>query len=158
MAARDQYMVGPSLLVAPLFEGETERRVLLPPGDWYDFGSGAFAGHGPGQITVPADLATLPILVRDGGIVPLLPPRRQSPAPGERVELEIRHYGHAVGTYELYDDDGLTLDCERGEWCRLHLAARRSADGGLSGRVESVTGKAPFTYAALTWRFMSEPG
>ena len=158
VAARDQYMMGPSLLVAPLFEGETERRVLLPPGAWYDFRSGALVGSGPGQVTVPADLATIPILVRDGGIVPLMPPRRHSPTPGERVNLEIRHYGHAAGTYELYDDDGLTLDCERGEWCRQRLAATRFADGSMSGRVEAVSGQAPFTYAALTWRFMSEPG
>lgn len=157
MAARDQYMMGPSLLVAPLFEGETERRVLLPPGAWYDFRSGALVGHGPGQVTVRADLATIPILVRDGGIVPLQAARRQIPTAGERVDLEIRHYGQADGSTVLYDDDGLSLDCERGEFCRLRLTATRSLAGTLAGQVETVSGRAPFTYAALTWRFMSAP-
>ena len=33
---KDQFMVGNSLLIAPLFAGETERRVVLPKGKWYD--------------------------------------------------------------------------------------------------------------------------
>jgi alpha-D-xyloside xylohydrolase len=108
-------------------------------------------------VTVRADLATIPILVRDGGIVPLQAARRQIPTAGERVDLEIRHYGQADGSTVLYDDDGLSLDCERGEFCRLRLTATRSLAGTLAGQVETVSGRAPFTYAALTWRFMSAP-
>ena len=43
---KDQFMVGNSLLVAPLFEGEKERKVILPKGKWYDFYTGEFAGEG----------------------------------------------------------------------------------------------------------------
>ena len=33
----DQYMMGPSILVAPVFTGETSRDVVLPQGNWYNF-------------------------------------------------------------------------------------------------------------------------
>ena len=33
----DEYLFGPSLLVAPLFAGQTQRQVYLPEGQWYDF-------------------------------------------------------------------------------------------------------------------------
>ena len=43
---KDQFMVGPSLLVAPLFAGEEERQVVLPQGKWYDFYTGKLVGEG----------------------------------------------------------------------------------------------------------------
>lgn len=43
---KDQFMVGPSLLVAPLFAGEEERQVVLPQGKWYDFYTGKYVGEG----------------------------------------------------------------------------------------------------------------
>ena len=36
----DEYMFGPSLLVAPLFEETNNRRVYLPPGTWIDYQTG----------------------------------------------------------------------------------------------------------------------
>jgi alpha-D-xyloside xylohydrolase len=33
----DQYLLGTDLLVAPLFEDVSERRVYLPPGRWHRF-------------------------------------------------------------------------------------------------------------------------
>ena len=49
---KTQFLVGDSLLAAPLFAGETERAVLLPPGPWFDFYTGAPVGDGlPGPVT-----------------------------------------------------------------------------------------------------------
>lgn len=36
----DQYMMGPSILVAPVFTGQTEREIVLPQGNWFDFYTG----------------------------------------------------------------------------------------------------------------------
>ena len=36
----DEYLFGPSLLVAPLFEEAASRRVYLPPGSWTDYQTG----------------------------------------------------------------------------------------------------------------------
>jgi alpha-glucosidase (family GH31 glycosyl hydrolase) len=43
---KDQYMAGEYLLVAPLFTGQTTRKVILPKGKWYDFYTGELAGDG----------------------------------------------------------------------------------------------------------------
>ena len=62
----DQYMFGPSLLVAPvLCEGARERELYLPPGDWTCFWSGA--RYEGGRVhTVPAPLEQIPVFSRDG--------------------------------------------------------------------------------------------
>lgn len=33
----DQFMMGPSILVAPVFTDQKEREIVLPKGNWYDF-------------------------------------------------------------------------------------------------------------------------
>ena len=43
---KDQFMVGECLLVAPLFAGEKERKVVLPQGKWFDFYTGDLVGEG----------------------------------------------------------------------------------------------------------------
>ena len=66
---KDQFMVGPSLLVAPLFAGEEERQVVLPQGKWYDFYTGKYVGEGE-VITVKPGLDKIPVYVkmREGSI------------------------------------------------------------------------------------------
>lgn len=67
-----QYMLGPSLLVAPVYDGTTRRAVYLPRGTWTDFWSDrTYAG--PGVIEYPAPLDVCPLLVRDDSILPLGP-------------------------------------------------------------------------------------
>ena len=65
-------MTGEYLLVAPLFTGQTSRKVVLPKGKWYDFYTGKFAGEGE-VITVTPGLARIPVFVKDGGIIPMMP-------------------------------------------------------------------------------------
>jgi alpha-glucosidase (family GH31 glycosyl hydrolase) len=82
-------------LVAPLFEGEKERKVILPKGKWYDFYTGEFAGEGE-IISVSPGLDKIPVYVKDGGIVPMFPPIRQ--IENKQYPLEVRHYG----THRVY--------------------------------------------------------
>jgi alpha-glucosidase (family GH31 glycosyl hydrolase) len=150
----DQFMAGESLLVAPLFAGETSRRVIFPEGKWYDFYTGKLAGEG-GAITVSPGLDRIPLFVKDGGIIPLAPAQRQVPRPGSAVPIEVRHYGEAEGSFLLYDDDGETFDFEKGVCNWRELSVRRTADGKLVGvAVKPVEGM-PCTWGETTWRFMS---
>jgi alpha-glucosidase (family GH31 glycosyl hydrolase) len=61
----DQLLVGDRMMVAPLFEGETSRTVILPRGEWHDLWTGkAIAG---GQtIEIPASYARIPVYARRG--------------------------------------------------------------------------------------------
>jgi alpha-glucosidase (family GH31 glycosyl hydrolase) len=155
----DQFMVGDSLLVAPMltgrsFDTQTIRDVLLPPGDWFDFNSGERIAGGR-VIQVEPGMDTIPVYVRDGGIVPLMPPLQHAPNAGDDVPLEVRHYGSAPGRYRLYDDDGVTFDYENGAYRWTELRVERDASGALRGDVAGVDGDGPGAWGDLTWRFMS---
>src|SRR6476620_11632611 len=108
---KDQYMAGEYLLVAPMFTGQTSRKVILPKGRWYDFYTGAFVGDGV-VITVTPGLDKIPVFVKDGGIIPMMQPRLHAPKSNEKTDLEIRYYGELPGKYMLYDDDGETFNYE----------------------------------------------
>ncbi len=89
VAAQMQYFFGPDLLVAPVVtEGATMRELYLPQGPWcefwahvrYDEPTGAFVRReGPGatsggrHVTVDAPLEEIPLFVRAGAVIPLLP-------------------------------------------------------------------------------------
>lgn len=61
----DQFLIGESLLVAPVVEeGATERRVYLPAGTWFHVFTGE-AFDGPGFVTVEAPLGTPPVFNKD---------------------------------------------------------------------------------------------
>ncbi len=67
----DQFMLGPSVLVAPVLEnGAREREVWLPAGRWYDRATGQ-AHDGPGPVTVPAEVDRIPVFVRGGAVLPV---------------------------------------------------------------------------------------
>ncbi|HTD92304.1 MAG TPA: TIM-barrel domain-containing protein, partial [Chitinophagaceae bacterium] len=112
---KDQYMAGEYLLVAPLFTGQKSRKVILPKGRWYDFYTGAYAGDGE-IISVTPGLDKIPVYVKDGAIIPMMPPMLHAPKAGEKVDIEVRHYGEKPGRYLLYDDDGETFNYEKGEY------------------------------------------
>lgn len=151
---KDQYMAGEYLLVAPMFTGQTTRKVVLPKGDWYDFYTGKYAGNGETIIVTPG-LDRIPVYVKDGGIIPMMEARLHAPAAGEKVNLEIRHYGKAEGSYRLYDDDGETFDYEKGAFCWREIKVVRQKDGKLKGTVSKTEKGKPNSVASVTWKFMS---
>ena len=73
----DQYLLGPDLLVAPLFESASERPLYLPPGRWLGFFDGE-PHDGPGwTIIAPVEIPAV-LLVRDGARIPLAPPAQHT--------------------------------------------------------------------------------
>jgi alpha-D-xyloside xylohydrolase len=87
----DEYLFGDNLFVAPvLARGETERTAILPPGKWVSWWTGvAYDGGtaGGNTVTLPAALDTLPLLLRAGGIVPLLRPTIDTMSPTSQPSL-----------------------------------------------------------------------
>jgi alpha-D-xyloside xylohydrolase len=67
------FLVGDVLFVAPVIEaGATTRAVILPPGTWIDWWTGALVvGDGATEITVDAPLDRLPLWRRAGALLPL---------------------------------------------------------------------------------------
>ncbi len=77
----DEYMLGDSLLVAPVVQrGLTQRPVYLPEASYFDFFSGARV-VGSGTIMAAAPLDNVPVYAKIGAIVPLLSADIQTIAP-----------------------------------------------------------------------------
>lgn len=152
---KDEYLAGDALLVAPLFVGETEREVVLPPGKWYDFYTGAYVGNGE-VIKVSPGLERIPVFVRDGAIIPMMEPRLHAPQKGEKVNMEMRCYGTADGVLRLYDDDGETYNYEKGEYVWREVKVIRNKKGKLIGSISKAEKGKPNTIGRITWKFMTE--
>ncbi|MGH8319662.1 MAG: TIM-barrel domain-containing protein [Steroidobacteraceae bacterium] len=109
-----EYYFGDEMLVAPVLEADGRRTVYLPPGNWMDFFSGK---HYQGDTTFTAHYAAdaTPVFVREGAIVP-----EESAARGRAgrapAALTINVYGSGRGQFDLYEDDGISLDYERGRY------------------------------------------
>jgi alpha-glucosidase (family GH31 glycosyl hydrolase) len=116
----DQYLWGRDLLIAPVYQkGATSRTVYLPKGEWYDWWTTTKTSGGQ-TVTREVDLATMPIYVRAGAIIPFDPIRQYTSQPvNEPTTLRI--YRGADGQYTLYEDDGITQEYLRGRgtWTRL---------------------------------------
>lgn len=112
-----EYLLGPSLLVAPVTEkGAESWKVYLPHGIWYDFWSNE-RYEGGCWIDVRAPLDTIPLFVKAGAIIPTGPVTQYvSTAPqGGFDQLTLKVYGGADGTFELYEDDGISMGYQRDE-------------------------------------------
>ncbi len=149
-----QYMMGESILVAPMFAGMETREVLLPPGRWYDFYTGELVGEEE-VITITPGLDRIPLFVKDGAIVPMLKDERtRMPKQGETLALEIRHYGKKPGAFQLYDDDGTSFNYEQGDYAWADLKVSREKHSLIPSM--EVSNKAFFSYALdPKWVFMS---
>jgi alpha-glucosidase (family GH31 glycosyl hydrolase) len=67
----DQYMLGRSLLIAPVLDpGSTERRVFLPPGEWLDFWTDQPVDSN-GWVDALAPLNRIPVFRRSDGPWPV---------------------------------------------------------------------------------------
>jgi alpha-glucosidase (family GH31 glycosyl hydrolase) len=115
-----QFMWGRDLLVAPVFtKGAASRDVYLPKGNWYDWWTNE-KSTGGGVVTRQVDLATMPLYVRAGAIIPFDGVRQFT---GEPIDepTTLRIYRGSDGTYTLYGDDGISQDYlkQRGTWTRI---------------------------------------
>ncbi len=151
---KDQYMMGEYLLVAPLFAGEKQRKVLLPHGKWYDFYTGKYIGEAQ-LVTVAAGVERIPLFVKDGGMIPMIPPQRQLSQLHGGLPLEIRHYGTAEGATHIYDDDGSSFAYETGAHTWLEARALRQPDGTLKGVTDDPPKSTPWSYGTITWKWMT---
>jgi alpha-D-xyloside xylohydrolase len=150
---KDQYMMGDDILVAPMFAGEKSRQVILPKGKWYDFYSGDFVGENQ-LIQIEPPLEKIPLFVRDGGIIPLVPIHRQAPKSGEKWPLTLQHYGQNPGAFTLYDDDGKTFDYEKGKFTLSKYSVQRNPQGKLAGN-QAI--QVPMSYLPeVRWVFMTK--
>ena len=70
--AKDEYLFGPDLLVAPVVDENTRRPVYLPAGEWVDYWTGKQVTGGK-TIVVDAPVDVIPVYVRAGAVIAKIP-------------------------------------------------------------------------------------
>ena len=70
--AKDEYLFGPDLLVAPVIDENTSRPVYLPQGEWIDYWTGKHIAGGD-VVIADAPLDVLPLYARAGAVLPKIP-------------------------------------------------------------------------------------
>jgi alpha-glucosidase len=115
------FMEGDALLVANVVEkGATEKQIYFPKGyTFYDFNT-RDAYEGGNVYTIPVELSTIPLFIKEGGIVPIAMNDIHSLTKDKVTELKIlcapSDKAGVETSFELYDDDGQTLDYKSGKY------------------------------------------
>ena len=118
---RDEYMLGPAFLVAPVTDqGATRRDVYLPAGaDWYNYWTRERVKGGQ-TISVESPIDTIPLFVRAGSILPLGSVIENTHQPQSIAKVLV--FAGADADFTLFSDDGTTYAYEKGAGSitRLH--------------------------------------
>lgn len=136
----DQFMVGPSLLQAPVIQPDTlSRRVLFPAGcAWFSLSEGEWLEGGKIRRHRTTEAST-PLFVRDGSLLALQPGLPETNATNLReIELHLFLRDARQATCVYHADDGLSFGYERGERTSVEFHASRSRDGRLQLRLRSL--------------------
>jgi alpha-glucosidase len=126
----DAFMVGDTLMVAPILEkGQTQREVCFPRGRWYDFHTTEIVQGGQTH-KIEAPLDTMPIFVRAGHVIPVWSVQQYV---GQVMldELHLRVYG-GNGEVTLYEDAGEGMGYAGGDYRWLYFTVKMLATGGMS--------------------------
>lgn len=105
-----QYLLGNEILVAPVFEKGARTRVLfLPEGKWIDPETNVIYS-GNQEIILDAPIHKLPLLIRQGAIIPKRNYARAIEL-GNNDTLTLDIYpSDKLSSFELLEDDGLSND------------------------------------------------
>lgn len=143
----DQYMMGNSLLVAPLFDNSDKRTVYLPAGNWYNFNTNEkYEGGREYEITVRFD--EMPLFVKEGTILPLADPV-QYVSESTVFNIVCRVYGTPVAPVTLFEDDGVSYNFKKQAYNILSLWVEKN-----KGKVKRSGNYKEKRYNIRDWAFL----
>jgi hypothetical protein len=147
-AHKYQFLLGRDLLVAPVYRSQAASRgwrrdIHLPQGRWIDYWDGrqVQADAQGRQIDRQVELATLPLFVRAGAILPMYPAMLfDGEKPLDEVEFDL--YPQGESSYTLYEDDGNTRRYAQGESSEQLVTMHAPEQGGgeVRVRIDAVKG------------------
>lgn len=109
----DSYLVGDSLLFAPVFEGQTKREVYLPKGRWYHYFIGEIY-EGGDTYSFDVSLEDILLFVKDGSVLPIAKPV-ECVTEDTVFDITLRKFGRG-GSCILIEDDGVSFDYRTGKY------------------------------------------
>ena len=145
-----QFMLGEEVLVAPVYTSMKLNRgwrkdVYLPEGTWYDYNDGRRV-EGPTTIAAyPITLATLPVFVRAGSIIPMYPEMLVlGDKPYDPITFDVYpdFSGERAAFFRLYEDDGETQAFRKADAYTTQDICVRAFDRGTHGLIQVELGAA----------------
>ena len=134
-----EFMFGDVLMAAPITspgEGKDKvasQKVWFPKGDvWYDYFTGErYEGGSTREIFKPLD--EFPLYVRGGYILAMQPyTSRPATTPLEEIIMTVYPSAEDVETsFELYEDDGISLDYQKGKYSTTALDYNQKERNGI---------------------------
>lgn len=117
---QNQYLFGPSILIAPIKSGETITRVYLPAGKWFNMHTGKVM-EGDQELLVESPVEKLPIFIRTSAIIPMQSPVSFSEeTPDDTLMLHV-YCGDKDVSFIYYEDDGKSYNYQSGEFYSREL-------------------------------------
>jgi alpha-glucosidase len=170
-----EFMVGPDLLVAApaLFDRVDDYDARLPSRGWYDFWTGKLVESSQGKVlssdqqpdadagpALPAvhihpELATLPVFVRPGSILPV-EPLVQSTDEKPQGPLSLRVFPGPECRGSLYQDDGRSFAYRQGVFLRMEFNCTVSA-GVISLHIGRHEGSYPAWWTCVSVQIYGLP-
>jgi alpha-glucosidase (family GH31 glycosyl hydrolase) len=133
-----EYFFGKEMLVAPVSDSSGSKEIYLPPGDWVDYFTGEqFQGNRVVRGQYPLD--RLPVFVKEGSIIPT---QRDLAYSDQRPldTLIVDVYGPSPAKFQLYEDDGISLDYRAGKSAWTPLAFTKSSGKGYQFTIGPTKG------------------
>jgi alpha-glucosidase len=120
-AYQQQFMFGPSIMVAPVESTKEITKVYLPRGDWYDYFTGR-KYSGEQEILIECPLDKLPVFARGGSFIPMQTVvQSTAQLPSDTLFVHV-YYGNEASTYNYYEDDGHTYSYENGNFLESEMS------------------------------------
>lgn len=142
----NQFMIGASLMAAPITADSVSRMVYFPQGIWYDYYTKKqYEGGRSYPLDIPTD--KLPLFVKSGSIIPVADPVNFIDS-NTVFRITCRVFGDDPVPFTLFEDDGLTFNFEKGMSNTIQLAA--SGQKGTVARKGNYSGR---RYEIKDWVF-----
>ena len=113
----DQFMIGDSVMQAPILDEEaTNREILLPKINWLNTMNGRWTEGGK-TIKAKKEDMTTPLFIRDGAIIPMqttLPDTNDTVLDDIELHIFLSKDNTKATTYTYNFDDGKTLEYQNG--------------------------------------------
>ncbi|MBN2219846.1 MAG: DUF5110 domain-containing protein [Kosmotogaceae bacterium] len=125
--ADDQFMIGSSIMVAPVYQRNSEgRHVYLPGEEWLDLNTTevVYSGHSWAK----APLETIPHYLKKDSLIAMTDGLQFVKNASWKV-LKIKGFVKNRAEFHLYEDDGLTEAYKRGEYSLKKVVVHSTSDG-----------------------------
>ena len=112
----DQYMFGPSLMVAPVYKYKARNREVYFPKatGWYDLYTGKYFEGGQ-TLEADAPYERIPLFVKEGSIIPF-GPEIQYTGQKQADVITLYVYTGRNAEFTLYEDEGVNYNYEKGDF------------------------------------------